>query len=203
MLTQGGTAIKLRRTRDRTEAEGRNDLSAARRADVQMIMSELEALTMHRRASTAPRHSGRLLGSLLVVRGFIVQDELDLALARQRETGRRLGEIVVELGLVRECDVIELLAEQLRLEVLDLARAEGAIEIGRRLSEADARRLAAIPFRVVGPAIAVAVADPTQPHLATELTQLLRVPVRIYVTTIDVVQGLIDRAYGGVDRDGR
>ena len=38
------------------------------------------------------------LGSLLVSRGHITEDELELALTEQKATGRPLGEIVVARG---------------------------------------------------------------------------------------------------------
>ena len=70
------------------------------------------------------RHSGRLLGNLLVTRGFIVEGELNYALARQASTGDPIGQIVVDLGLITDRDLVELLAEQLRMQVVDLTRVD-------------------------------------------------------------------------------
>jgi len=90
--------------------------------ELDAIVTALEDLVARRSASTSPRHSGRLLGMLLVTRGYLVQSELEYALAWQERSGRRLGQVVVDLGLVREEEIVELLAEQHRLDVLDPAK---------------------------------------------------------------------------------
>jgi hypothetical protein len=164
------------------------------------IVAALEALVARRIESSIPRHSGRLLGALLVHRGYLVQSDLEKALARQAETRQRLGEVVVELGFVREKVVVELVAEQLRIDVFDPHRFTADVDLARCLPEADARRLEAVPIRQVGASIHVAVADPTRPHLVTELIRLLHAPVRLYATTHDAIDDLISR---GFDADRR
>jgi hypothetical protein len=52
------------------------------------------------------------LGELLVQHGVITADELVLALAEQRQTGRPLGEIIVALGLAPGPIVAQALATQ-------------------------------------------------------------------------------------------
>jgi hypothetical protein len=166
----------------------------AKQDDVHAVVSALEQLVAERR-STAPRHSGRLLGSLLVARGYLVSSELDIALARQQGTGLRLGEILIGLGLVEEHVVAELLAEQLKIDVFDPARMRALPEIGRRLPEQDCWRLQAIPLRARTSAIEVVVVDPTRPNLIAELMGLLGTPVRLCVSTKTVVAGLIESAH--------
>jgi MSHA biogenesis protein MshE len=166
------------------------------------IVSELERLVAARRRSTSPRHSGRLLGNLLVARGFITRPDLEQALATQSRCGGRLGDIVVELGYISEHALLELLAEQLRIDVLDINRRTLDPEIGRRLAEGDARRLAAVPLRRVNIAIEVAVADPTRPDLVTQLTQLLLAPVCLYLTTPAIIDELIDNIHHRNRSDG-
>jgi len=173
-------------------AAARADLHADRHSEMFAIVRELERLVAARRRSTNPRHSGRLLGNLLVARGFITSSDLDRALAKQSVGGGRLGDIVVDLGYISERALLELLAEQVRIDVLDLNRTALDPETGRSLPEADARRLAAVPLRRAGPAIEVAVADPTRSDLVTELTQLLLAPVCLYLTTPVVIDELID-----------
>ena len=55
----------------------------------------------------------------MLTRGFIVEGELQYTLQRQASTGGPIGEILVDLGLITERDLLELLAEQLRMEVVD------------------------------------------------------------------------------------
>jgi len=54
----------------------------------------------------------KLLGDILVSRGYITKEELEEALRLQQESGRLLGEILVSRGLVHPVTLYEALAEQ-------------------------------------------------------------------------------------------
>ncbi len=68
------------------------------------------------------RAAGRLkLGALLVASGLVTQQQLDDALERQHDGGGRLGEVLVAEGLVGEPDIVNAVAGQMRIGVVDLA----------------------------------------------------------------------------------
>ncbi len=163
--------------------------------EVRDIIAKLEELQSRHDASAKPNHSGRRLGTLLVNRGYLVQPELDFALARQETTGQRLGEIVVELGLVTEWTIVELIAEQMRIEVFDAQLLDIDLDVARRISDSDARRLRAVPIRQLNGAVAVAVADPTRAALVADLIRILHNPIRLYVATADQIAHLIGDIY--------
>jgi hypothetical protein len=142
------------------------------------------------------RHSGRLLGNLLVTRGFIVESELHYALARQATSGVPIGQILVDLGLITDRDLVELLAEQLRMQVIDLSRVAADRETLARLSKSEARRLAALPLRLVDGHIDVAVADPSDEDSVSELISRLGAPLRLFLATRADIDAAVDRLYG-------
>jgi hypothetical protein len=59
----------------------------------------------------------RPLGQLLVEQGLLTAGELELALGRQRESGKRLGETIVELGFVSGPELSNALAAQYGIEL--------------------------------------------------------------------------------------
>ena len=64
------------------------------------------------------------LGALLVGEGLLSDDELERALAQQRlSTSQRLGEILVERGVVTPAHVARLVAEQYELQYVELSGA--------------------------------------------------------------------------------
>jgi hypothetical protein len=76
----------------------------------------------------------RPLGELLVDKGLVTREELDLALAEQSESGRLLGAILVERGFVSGPALAVALAEQYGVE-LEAERGFGTglwAEIDRR-----------------------------------------------------------------------
>jgi type IV pilus assembly protein PilB len=69
------------------------------------------------------RSAGRLkLGALLVASGLVTQTQLDGALKRQRSDGGRLGEVLVDEGVVTEQDIVRAVAGQMRIGVVDLTQ---------------------------------------------------------------------------------
>ena len=65
----------------------------------------------------AAENARRPLGELLVAKGLVTQDELDLALVEQDESGRLLGAILVERGYVSGPALAVALAEQYGVEL--------------------------------------------------------------------------------------
>jgi MshEN domain len=141
------------------------------------------------------RHSGRLLGNLLVTRGFVHESELQYALSLQAESGHPIGQILVALGLISEDDLVELLAEQRRMKVMDPARAVCDAEMLARLPKADAHRLCALPIRLTDGKIDVVIADPSNGNAVTELMNLLGGRLRLFLATRAAIDAAIDRVY--------
>jgi pyruvate kinase len=70
--------------------------------------------------------SHQFIGSLLLSNGFISQEQLANAMAVQEQSGRRLGEILVELGYLTEYQLDALLHKQHALRRAPLAERTGA-----------------------------------------------------------------------------
>jgi type IV pilus assembly protein PilB len=135
------------------------------------------------------------LGALLVERGDLSGQQLRDALGAQTSGGRRLGEILVELGVISERALSSALAEQVGLEAVDISRARPDIAIVGLLTEEQARTLGALPLRQVGGRIEVAIGDPLDKELLPKLIALLHAPVRLLVAPPADVAYAIERAY--------
>ena len=91
-----------------------------------------------------PGQDRRRLGDVLVDAKVITEAELTAALDAQRTvigSRRRLGHVLVDLGVVTERQITEALADQLRLEVVDLNRVVISPESVRLLPRGVGRRL--------------------------------------------------------------
>jgi hypothetical protein len=90
----------------------------------------------------AANESWRKLGEIFVERGFVTQEQLDQALARQRETGERVGEALVAQGSISKFELAGALAEQ--QSALEAGGASGTpavetnvVHLGARIAEAE------------------------------------------------------------------
>ncbi len=114
------------------------------------------------------------LGTLLVRKGLISNEQLELALLDQQKTGLRLGELLVQSGWVDSAAISEALAEQYEMEFLDLDDTDIDPAALERLSPRDARHFDAIPVRFLPDGrLLVGVADPTDVGACEELRNKL------------------------------
>jgi hypothetical protein len=199
-----GGQTEIDRPRPPARAPDASPRRPAREDEARLIAERLAAVVDSRRRQPAPpatrvvgaRHSGRLLGNLLLTRGFLVEPELNYALAIQATTGDPIGEVLIGLGLISERDLVELLGEQLRMEVVDLRRVECDPSIAVRLPERAARRMGALPLRCGAEHIDVVMADPTDDGAVGELTERLGVSLRLLLAPRSEIDAAIDRLYG-------
>ena len=129
-----------------------------------------------------------MLGWILVKRGLITAEQLDVALADCKATGMRLGEQLIARGWLFEGDLARALAMQFELEYVDLTVSSLDLYVARMLPLEVARRMFAVPVRWIGDnEIVVAVADPEDADVAA-LEQILQHRVRIAVGERSAIQ---------------
>jgi type IV pilus assembly protein PilB len=108
-----------------------------------------------------PRAPKRPIGQILLERGIVTQAQLDQALGIQKNTGEKLGAILVDLGFVKERDVLRAYAEQLGIEFLDLDKVRVDESAVRTIPQNLAQRYNALPVQRNGDKLVVAMVDPT------------------------------------------
>lgn len=101
------------------------------------------------------------LGDLLVESGEISDEQLQIALKEQKRGGRKLGATLIDLGYVSEERLLNILARQLKIPLIDLAHYKYDIEILRRLPETQARRYRVILLQDNENEALIGMADPT------------------------------------------
>ena len=136
------------------------------------------------------------LGTLLVSAGLITSDQLDLALAEKEQSGRRLGEIVVDHGWVQPAALAGALAEQYGLEYLDLSNMTVDPGVAMLLPEALARRYEALPIRYLNPnLLLIGVADPTNVAVSDDLRIALKANLQFVVVSRRDLDRTLARLY--------
>jgi hypothetical protein len=123
------------------------------------------------------------LGAMLIRDGLVTDTELETALAQQRlSASRRLGEILVDRGVVTTTDVARLVAEQYELPFVELAESGVELEAASLLQEEIAWRCTALPIRFLPDgSLQVAVADPTNVLYSDEVRSALDLPLQFAV----------------------
>ncbi len=114
------------------------------------------------------------IGDLLVEHEFITREQLNQALDEQQKTGKKVGETLIDLGLIKEQDFLELLSTQLELPLVDLSNFNFRPELVRLLPETHARHLRSIVLKEVNHTYLVGMVDPTDLFAIDELSRILK-----------------------------
>lgn len=115
------------------------------------------------RGAEAPPGQRLRLGEALVQAGVITAAQLEQCL-RFQETAvprRRLGAVVVELGLASDVDVARGLGTILGFELVDPSLLDVPVDVVRRVPRLSAEMLGVVPLAAGETWLRVAVADPT------------------------------------------
>ena len=100
------------------------------------------------------------LGDLLVKRGLITPEQKAQALLENKKTGRRIGEVLIEMGAISEEDTTRILAEQTGLPYVRLRRGLADPKIAQLLSREKAELHGVLPLFRIHDRLILAVSDP-------------------------------------------
>jgi hypothetical protein len=134
------------------------------------------------------------LGMLLAEAGLLTAGEIHFALARAQESGRRLGEVLVEHGFVTPADIVRVVAEQRGLPFLDVRTVSVDPAAAKLLPEDLARLFRTLPVGFVRGLPVVAVADPTDDD-AMHGAQSVMHTVRFIASPEDAILAQLARVY--------
>ncbi|MFK8014040.1 MAG: GspE/PulE family protein [Gammaproteobacteria bacterium] len=109
--------------------------------------------------SPVPAPSRKTLGARLLAAGLINEAQLDLALRQQKHTGKLLGEVLIELGFVTADVITESVASEAHTRVVDLSSAVVDEEVLKLVSYETAKRFKLIPLEMVDGVLTAAIAD--------------------------------------------
>jgi MSHA biogenesis protein MshE len=135
------------------------------------------------------------LGDLLIEKNVITQEQLEDALREQKTNRQRLGKLLINLGYVGEKQLLQLLAEQLQIEYIDLLRFKINTKVVHYLDEMSARRLRALIVDEKDNQFLVVMADPTDLDKYDQLQEKLSKPVKICVAVESDIVSNIDNLY--------
>jgi type IV pilus assembly protein PilB len=132
-------------------------------------------------AALDPRQSPPRLGERLLAERLINEGQLLRALELQPMSSRPLGRVLIDLGVIDEDRLTAVLAAHLGVPVVDLRKEAVDSEVAQLVPEEFARRHAVLPIRREAGGIAVAMADPTNLHLVSDLRLITGLAVVPYL----------------------
>jgi type IV pilus assembly protein PilB len=135
------------------------------------------------------------LGEILVDLGYVTQTDVDEALNKQRSGGGRLEDTLVQSGKISPEMLAKSLAMQLGLEFID----ENAVKVDpyavSLIPETTARRYGAMPIRLEGNTLVVAMKDPRNVFALDDIRLITGKEIQLAVATDETLTRLLNRFY--------
>ncbi len=144
---------------------------------------------------------------MLVAARMVDAAQVDEALAHQKQSGRRLGELLVELGYVTEVQVAQVLSNQLTIPWANLYHVDFSRELLNLVPAELAEKFNVVPvyvrrLRQQGDTLFVATDDPTNDAALIQIATHAGMPVKPMVAAASDVRNAIRVYYfGGVPRE--
>ena len=123
----------------------------------------------------------RRLGQILLEEGLITEEDLSRALDAQRITSTPLGTLLVNQGAIQEDRLTLVLSIHLDTPMADLKHVDIDAEIAQLVPETFARRNLVLPLRRDNGYLAVAMSDPSNVPLLNDIRLITGLPVSPYI----------------------
>ena len=123
---------------------------------------------------------------------------METALEEHRKTPKSLGRVLIDLGMIKESDLVRALAEQVGLEFVDLSDFQIDTIAASLLPDALARRYRALPIGERDGRLLVAMSDPANVYALDDIRTITGRDVLPVVATAADVEAAIQK-HSGMD----
>ncbi len=100
------------------------------------------------------------LGEMLIEAGILDEASLERALVIQKQTARKLGDILMQEGLIEENVLLDFLRNQLHVDVISSDDLKIADEIWEKVPEEVVKKYNVLPLKIKNGELTVAMSDP-------------------------------------------
>jgi MSHA biogenesis protein MshE len=136
------------------------------------------------------------LGEMLVAANLIDEVQMQIALAEQRQSGKRFGSTLVDLQFVDENVLAAFLSKQMDVPCISLLHIDIPKKVVRRLNRATALECRAIPVRIDdGGRLEVAMVDPTDINTIVKLEEVTETTIAPLIAPESSIRTMINRLY--------
>ncbi len=136
-----------------------------------------------------------LLGQLLLKAKLITEEQLNEAVRLQKIEGKRLGSILLKLGIINEESLITFLSRQYNAPAINLSDYKIDTSLLKLIPYETARKYQLIPISKDGAALRVAVVDPSNNFATDEVRFLTGMKISVHVAAESMIMDAIEKYY--------
>jgi type IV pilus assembly protein PilB len=136
------------------------------------------------------------LGEMLVKAGLINPEQLQEALGAQKQSGEKLGFVLVNLGYVKEDEITQVLSEQYGVPSINLRHFEIEESVIDLIPAEVSQKYLVVPVNRTGATLTIAMADPTNVFAMDDIKFMTGYNVEPVVASEIAIREAIENYYG-------
>ena len=136
------------------------------------------------------------IGTILLERGLISDDQLSEAIAEQNRTGERLDHVLVRLGFVTDAEVLEAIGQQFAMPIVDLDDVQADPKVLRLLPAKLVFKQQCVPIERRNGTLRIATCDPFELTAFDELRLLTGMAIELVLADERDIRKFIRSHYG-------
>lgn len=136
------------------------------------------------------------IGQLLLDLSLITEKQLEQALEEQKTSGKLLGRILVDMGIVKEEDILRVLGARAGVSVAKLKEIKIPKEVVEKIPASVAKIYTIMPISQEGNVLTIAIADPLNVSAIDDVRFILGMNIKTAIASEEDIKDMIDRNYG-------
>lgn len=133
------------------------------------------------------------LGEILIEEGLVKEEQINVALHQQKQTGEMLGEVLVKMGWVSEMDIARTISKQFGLPYLEPSRYSVSPDLVKIFQREELKKSQYVVLDKIGKSLIIAGAGLIDADILDELEKKTGSQIFIYVATASQISATLDK----------
>jgi hypothetical protein len=139
------------------------------------------------------------LGEILIHYKIITPEQLEEGLKIQKDTEKRIGEILIDLGRVTQDEINWVLGKQLNLPYVQVNADNIDIQLSKNISEDILKKFKVIPIMDLNDELVIAIADPTDEEAIEMIKEVTKRKLKFVLASFKNIDETINRIFSNKD----
>ncbi|GAG17850.1 unnamed protein product, partial [marine sediment metagenome] len=130
---------------------------------------------------------------------IITPEQLEEGLKIQKDTEKRIGEILIDLGRVTQDEINWVLGKQLNLPYVQVNADNIDIQLSKNISEDTLKKFKVIPIMDLNDELVIAMADPTDEEAIEMIKEVTKRKLKFVLASFKNIDETINRIFSNKD----
>ncbi len=135
------------------------------------------------------------IGDLMIQQGLITEEQLEIALSQQKIVGKKIGRVLVDMGMINELQLFKMLEIHFGIPYVDLNKTRIDPKVPKIISENLARMHNVIPIKLEKGRLTITMSDPLDIIAKDDVRFATGMEVDVVVSVESDIKRALDRYY--------